>query len=185
MECMYAQTRPWFIFSSERVFRGMESKPMLTREKSPLPEAQRRIKPMTLYHAELSPMHYKLSYNGTPCLVQNNSMSCCPITKQLHLDSSLQNAHDMPSIFSTVKYGAYLLGTNYMLWCSTQSINRMLLHWLKQWDHVVFDKELPLVNKAKQKAKNKEIANTKWKKFQPEVSTELDDFKRPVQKVVF
>ena len=34
-----AQTRPWFILSSERVFGGMEFEPMLTpREKSPLPE---------------------------------------------------------------------------------------------------------------------------------------------------
>ena len=39
MKCMYAQTRPRFILSSERVFGGMEFEPMLTpREKSPLPE---------------------------------------------------------------------------------------------------------------------------------------------------
>ena len=43
MECMCAQTRPWFILSSERVLGGgeggMESESMLTqREKSPLPE---------------------------------------------------------------------------------------------------------------------------------------------------
>ena len=36
---MYAQTRPRFILSSERVLGGMEFEPMLTpREKSPLPE---------------------------------------------------------------------------------------------------------------------------------------------------
>ena len=39
MKCMYAQTRPWFILSSEGVFGGMEFEPMLTpKEKSPLPE---------------------------------------------------------------------------------------------------------------------------------------------------
>ena len=39
MKCMCAQTRPWFILSSKRVFGGMEFEPMLTpREKSPLPE---------------------------------------------------------------------------------------------------------------------------------------------------
>ena len=39
MKCMCAQTRPRFILSSERVFRGMEFEPMLTpREKSPLLE---------------------------------------------------------------------------------------------------------------------------------------------------
>ena len=39
MKCMCAQTRPWFILSSERVFGGMEFEPMLTpREKFPVPE---------------------------------------------------------------------------------------------------------------------------------------------------
>ena len=39
MKCMYAQTRPRFILSSEGVFGGMEFEPMLTpREKSPLSE---------------------------------------------------------------------------------------------------------------------------------------------------
>ena len=39
MKCMCAQTRPWFILSSEGVFGGMEFEPMLTpREKSPVPE---------------------------------------------------------------------------------------------------------------------------------------------------
>ena len=39
MKCMCAQTRPWFILSSEGVFGGMEFEPMLTpREKSPLPK---------------------------------------------------------------------------------------------------------------------------------------------------
>ena len=39
MECMWAQTRPRYILSSERVLRGMESELMLTpREKSPLPK---------------------------------------------------------------------------------------------------------------------------------------------------
>ena len=39
MKCMYAQTRPRFILSSERVFGGMEFEPMLTpREKIPSTE---------------------------------------------------------------------------------------------------------------------------------------------------
>ena len=39
MKCMYAQTRPRFILSSEGVLGGMEFEPMLTpREKSPLPK---------------------------------------------------------------------------------------------------------------------------------------------------
>ena len=39
MKCMYAQTRPRFILSSEGVLGEMEFEPMLTpREKSPIPE---------------------------------------------------------------------------------------------------------------------------------------------------
>ena len=39
MKCMCAQTRPYLILSSKRVFWGMEFEPMLTpREKSPLLE---------------------------------------------------------------------------------------------------------------------------------------------------
>ena len=48
MEYMCTQTRPRFILSSG----GTESKPVLTpREKSPLPEAQRRAEPATLHQA--------------------------------------------------------------------------------------------------------------------------------------
>ena len=36
MECMCAQTRPGFILSSERVFWGKESEPMLTPRENPL-----------------------------------------------------------------------------------------------------------------------------------------------------
>ena len=65
-----------------------------------------------------------------------------------------------------------------------QGVNRMLLHWLKQWDHVVFGKDLPLV-KDKHKAKAKDTGNQKWKKFQPEVSSELYELKRPVKKLLY
>lgn len=59
-----------------------------------------------------------------------------------------------------------------------QLINRTLLHWIKLWDVVVFGKEPPA---KKEKKKNKE--NIKKKKFQMEVSDELDKFNRPEQKV--
>ncbi|KAL4241036.1 hypothetical protein ACF0H5_001814 [Mactra antiquata] len=66
---------------------------------------------------------------------------------------------------------------------SEESINRTLLHWLKMWDYVVFDKELPLRLKDKKKDKKKE-ENKKYKKWnQPEVSEELDDHNRPQQKI--
>ena len=64
MKCMYAQTRPRFILSSEGVFGGMEFEPMLTpREKSPLskisPEEDR-----TRDAVDSEPKHYQLSYSG-------------------------------------------------------------------------------------------------------------------------
>ena len=54
MKCMCAQTRPWFILSSERVLGGMEFEPMLTpREKIPSTGKcpQRRIEPATMWTA--------------------------------------------------------------------------------------------------------------------------------------
>ena len=64
MKCMYAQTRPRFILSSEGVFGGMEFEPLLTpREKSPVlkmsPEEDR-----TRDAVDSEPKHYQLSYSG-------------------------------------------------------------------------------------------------------------------------
>ena len=59
MEYMYTQTRSRFILelSFERN-SGMESEPMLTaREKSPLPEAHRRVEPATLHQAGQPTQH--------------------------------------------------------------------------------------------------------------------------------
>ncbi|XP_053390368.1 chromosome transmission fidelity protein 18 homolog, partial [Mercenaria mercenaria] len=62
---------------------------------------------------------------------------------------------------------------------SEENINRSLLHWLKMWDYVVFDKELPIKPKEKKKEENKKFK----KKNQPEVLEELDKHRRPLQKV--
>lgn len=61
-----------------------------------------------------------------------------------------------------------------------QGVNRSLLHWLKLWDYVVFDKELPKVKKDK---KVQEKNAFKKKKFQPDILEVLDKHKRPEQKV--
>ena len=64
MKCMYAQTRPRFILSSERVFGGMEFEPMLTpREKSPLPKMSPE-EDRTRHAVDSEPKHYQLSYSG-------------------------------------------------------------------------------------------------------------------------
>ncbi|XP_025098804.1 chromosome transmission fidelity protein 18 homolog isoform X2 [Pomacea canaliculata] len=62
---------------------------------------------------------------------------------------------------------------------SDESVNRLLLHWLKKWDHVVFNKELSST-KTKMERKTKQSGN---KKFQLKVPEEFDDLKRPIQKV--
>ena len=64
MKCMYAQTRPRFILSSEGVFGGMEFEPMLTpREKSPLPKmSPEEDRTRDAVDSELK--HYQLSYSG-------------------------------------------------------------------------------------------------------------------------
>ena len=64
MKCMYAQTRPRFILSSEGVFGGMELEPMLTpREKSPLPKMSPE-EDRTRDAVDSEPKHYQLSYSG-------------------------------------------------------------------------------------------------------------------------
>ena len=64
MKYMYAQTRPRFILSSERVFRGMEFEPMLTpREKSPLPKLSPE-EDRTHDSVDSEPKHYQLSCSG-------------------------------------------------------------------------------------------------------------------------
>ena len=68
MKCMYAQTRPRFILSSERVLVGMEFEPMLTpREKSPLPKMSPE-EDRTLDAVDSEPKHYQLSYSGPVAL---------------------------------------------------------------------------------------------------------------------
>ena len=64
MKCMYAQTRPRFILSSEGVLGGMEFEPMLTpREKSPLPKMSPE-EDWTRDAVDIEPKHYQLSYSG-------------------------------------------------------------------------------------------------------------------------
>ena len=54
---MCTQTRPRFGGNGVRAH-------VTPKEKSPLPEAQRRIKPMTASRRTASPTHYRLSYSG-------------------------------------------------------------------------------------------------------------------------
>ena len=64
MKCMYAQTRPRFILSSEGVLGGMEFESMLTpREKSPLPKMSPE-EHRTRDAVDSEPKHYQLSYSG-------------------------------------------------------------------------------------------------------------------------
>lgn len=67
---------------------------------------------------------------------------------------------------------------------SEELINRTLLHWLKLWDHVVFNKEI--TNKASEKNKKKKANDKDFKKkrFGADVlEEELDKFNRPMQKI--
>ena len=64
MKCMYAQTRPQFILSSEGVLGGMEFEPMLTpRERSPLPKMS-PVEDRTRDAVDSEPKHYQLSYSS-------------------------------------------------------------------------------------------------------------------------
>ena len=84
-----------------------------------------------------------------------------------------------------------------MLFVSFQSTNKLLLKWLKQWDHVVFNKEIKdkkAKKSGKQPLQQKNFENKKetkdgkqgkpFKSNQPEVTDELDQYNRPMHKVV-
>ena len=85
---------------------------------------------------------------------------------------------------------------NYLDLLSEESVNRTLLHWLKLWDKVVFNREVKLkVPKTEEKPKwtdNKNLnrleANKKFDKFKKktenELKEELDSLGRPLQRIV-
>ena len=78
MKCMYAQTRPRFILSSEGVFGGMEFEPMLTpREKSPLPKMSPE-EDRTRDTVDSEPKHYQLSYSGPSSSFHARLTYLCP-----------------------------------------------------------------------------------------------------------
>ncbi|XP_014779252.1 chromosome transmission fidelity protein 18 homolog isoform X2 [Octopus bimaculoides] len=64
---------------------------------------------------------------------------------------------------------------------SEENINRSLLHWLKLWDHVVFNRPIKMNHK---KADVKTNVHFNKKKQQQMVSEELDKQNRPLQKIV-
>ena len=74
-----------------------------------------------------------------------------------------------------------VLNTNATL----QGTNRTLLKWLKMWDYVVFGKERKVTKtNTDEQSKTKELQHGKFvNKRLPEVSEELDNFNRPLQKV--
>lgn len=59
-----------------------------------------------------------------------------------------------------------------------QTINRTVLSWLKQWDYVVFGKEV-----KQQKKRDIDSKQTGFKKKIPQINLELDKLNRPIQKV--
>ena len=97
MKCMYAQTRPRFILSSEGVFGGMEFEPMLTpREKSPLPKMSPE-EDRTRDAVDSEPKHYQLSYSG-PHLCLYNLFPFCPYAKHhdAYSQKSMHNFNSKP-----------------------------------------------------------------------------------------
>ena len=82
---------------------------------------------------------------------------------------------------------------------SEESVNRTLLHWLKLWDKVVFNKEVKLKAPKKEEppkpkwgAGNAQLNNNKFskntfqnkKKNESEIREEFDSHGRPLQRVV-
>ncbi|XP_050052754.1 chromosome transmission fidelity protein 18 homolog [Dermacentor andersoni] len=73
--------------------------------------------------------------------------------------------------------------TNFMELLSDDGVNRTLLQWLKLWDCVVFGRP-PKAKPQKEKQTAANNQNTFIKRYMPEVKEELDEHKRPQQKVI-
>jgi len=85
---------------------------------------------------------------------------------------------------------------NYLDLLSEESVNRTLLHWLKLWDKVVFNREVkfkaPKIEEKPQWTDNKSLNrpefNKKFDKFKKktdsELKEELDSLGRPMQRIV-
>ncbi|XP_033750100.1 chromosome transmission fidelity protein 18 homolog [Pecten maximus] len=113
------------------------------------------------------------------------------LTQEIHRDVADDEADDEDEIANDV-----VSDSKGLLWVekyaprqytdllSEELINRTLLHWLKLWDHVVFNKEISTKAKDKNKKKKSNEKDFKKKKFGADVlEEELDKFNRPVQKV--
>lgn len=61
---------------------------------------------------------------------------------------------------------------------SDETINRTVLSWLKQWDYVVFGKEV-----KQPKKRDVDPKQTGFKKKIPQINLELDKLNRPIQKI--
>lgn len=73
--------------------------------------------------------------------------------------------------------------SNFIELLSDDGVNRTLLQWLKLWDTVVFGRP-PKVRPLKQKQMTFNNQSNFAKRYMPEVKEELDEHKRPQQKVI-
>ncbi|XP_063865703.1 chromosome transmission fidelity protein 18 homolog isoform X1 [Scylla paramamosain] len=70
----------------------------------------------------------------------------------------------------------------YLHLLSDEATNRIVLHWIKLWDKVVFGRDMKCLKKD-QKLKNNKGKPNKFQKG-PEVIQEVDEHNRPMQKVL-
>ena len=102
MKCTCAQTRSWFMLSSERVFGGMEFEPMLTpREKSPLPQISPE-EDWTCGAVDSKPKHYQWAIPAHPDVqgqghtgAKEGLLTCPPFHKDLLPRWNLMYSWDM------------------------------------------------------------------------------------------
>lgn len=93
------------------------------------------------------------------------------------LESSSSKALDSNNNLWVVKYKP----TTYAELLSEESVNRTLLHWLKLWDKVVFNRERKNQVKAVKEDKDKRFQK---KPFGQVLTDELDEYGRPQFKMV-
>lgn len=112
---------------------------------------------------------------------KNNDVDTYEINNEILMKNKDENNHNL----WVEKYSP----KSYIDLLSDDGINRLVLTWLKSWDHVVFGKELPMNDKRQKAEANKQASKKRKRIFnQNEIEleeklSELDDYKRPKIKV--
>lgn len=118
----------------------------------------------------------------TANIVENHAMNSLPEGVVVGESGGGPGFEEVPTRSASLWVEKYR-PTHFVELLSDDGVNRTLLQWLKLWDCVVFGRP-PKVKLQKEKQMAANNQSNFAKRYMPEVKEELDEHKRPQQKVV-